>query len=33
MEASFDYFGGVLLGNFPYFSPEVYKANVFNFRI
>jgi hypothetical protein len=33
MEASLDYFGGVLVGNFPFFSPEVYKANVFDFKI
>ena len=27
-EYSLDYFFGVVLGNFPYFSPELYKANV-----
>jgi len=32
-ETSLDYFGGFLVGNLPYYSPEVYKANVMNFRI
>ena len=27
-ETSLDYFGGITFGNFPYYSPEVYRANV-----
>lgn len=33
IETSLDYFGGILLGHFPYFSFEVYRANVHDFKI
>ena len=33
IETSLDYFGGVLLGHFPYFSFEVYRANVHDYKI
>ena len=31
-EVSLDYFWGLLFGHFPYYSPEVYRANVHDFR-
>ena len=29
---SLDYFIGLLFGHFPYYSPEVYRANVHDFQ-
>lgn len=33
IESSLDYFGGLLYGHYPYYSPEVYRANVHDFNI
>lgn len=33
MEVSLDYFGGFVIGNFPYYSSEVYRSNILDFKI
>jgi hypothetical protein len=32
-EASVDYFSGLLFGLFPYYSPDVYRADVHDYRM
>ena len=33
MELSADYFGGFIASHYPYYSPEVYRANVHDFKV